>query len=148
MQPIDFLKLAIEESRFSVLSGSSPFGAIIVKNGVIIAKAHNQVIAQNDPTAHAEILCIRNACQKLGSYDLTGCILYSSCEPCPMCLNAAKWANIKTIYYAATRRDADVIGFRDKVFYENTLIQLNHIELDSARTIMDEWAKMNSKKPY
>lgn len=148
MHPIDFLKLAIEESHFSVMSGSSPFGAIIVKNGEIIAKAHNQVITQKDPTAHAEILCIRNACQKIGSHDLIGCVLYSSCEPCPMCLNAAKWANIKTIYYAATRRDADAIGFRDNIFYENTLIQLNHIELDSARTIMDEWAQMNSKKPY
>ncbi len=148
MHPIDFLKLAIEESHLSVMSGSSPFGAIIVKNGEIIAKAHNQVIARKDPTAHAEILCIRNTCQKIGSYDLTGCVLYSSCEPCPMCLNAAKWANIKTIYYAATRRDADAIGFRDNIFYENTFIELNHIELDSARTIMDKWAQMNSKKPY
>lgn len=148
MQPLDYLKLAIEESRQSVLSGSSPFGALIVQNDVILAQTHNAVILQKDPTAHAEILCIRAACQKIGSFDLSGCTLYSSCEPCPMCLNAAKWANISTIYYAATRHDADAVGFRDKLFYENTLVQLNHISLDSARAIMDEWHELKAKRQY
>ncbi|MBQ9089571.1 MAG: nucleoside deaminase [Alphaproteobacteria bacterium] len=148
MSHIDFLKIAVEESLLSVQAGSSPFGAVIVKDGKIIAKAHNQVVLLNDPTAHAEVQCIRLACQTLKSFDLSGCTLYTSCEPCPMCLNAIKWANITQVYYAATRDDADAIGFRDRVFYQEDPIELNHLILNEARSVMDTWYSQQDKKPY
>ena len=115
-----YMKKAIEEA----VEGSSkceggPFGAIILnKKGEIITSAHNQVLINNDPTAHAEIQAIRKACQKLGTYDLKDYILYTSCEPCPMCLSAIIWANIMEIYYGCTRKDAGEIGFRDDLIYE------------------------------
>ena len=145
---IYFLQKAVQESAHSVRVGCSPFGAVIVKDGVIIAKAHNQVVSHQDPTAHAEVSCIRKACRKLKTHDLSGCVLYTSCEPCPMCLNAAKWANITQIFYAASRDDADAIGFRDRVFYEKTVVSLNRIDLKEARKIMDEWFAKADKKPY
>lgn len=96
-----------------------PFGAIIIdKNGNIIGNGNNQVLKEKDPTAHAEIVAIREACKKLDTQDLSGCILYTSCEPCPMCLSAIIWANIKTIYYGCTKEDAGEIGFRDDKIYE------------------------------
>ena len=143
-----FLQMAIDESRFSIEHGSSPFGAVIVKDGKIISKAHNSVVFSNDATAHAEVNAIRMAGKVLNTFDLTGCILYTSCEPCPMCLNAAKWANIEKIYFAADRDDADKIGFRDRVFYEETDISLNRILLPQAEEIMQKWYKSKNKKPY
>ncbi len=143
-----FLKQAVLQSRRSVQSGSSPFGAVIVKDGKIIARAHNRVVLDNDPTAHAEVVCIRRAAKKLGTFDLTGCVLYTSCEPCPMCLNAVKWANIVEIYYSSDRNDADAIGFRDKDFYEGDNIHLHRIELPQSNEIMKMWAAASSKRPY
>ena len=97
-----------------------PFGAVITdKDGNIIATGNNQVLKNNDPTAHAEVMAIRNACAKLNTYDLSSYILYTSCEPCPMCLSAIIWANIKDIYYACTRTDAAEIGFRDDLIYKS-----------------------------
>ena len=143
-----FLQQAVQESLNSVEMGSSPFGAVIVKDGKIIAQAHNMVVPNNDPTAHAEVMCIRKACQTLGTFDLSGCVLYTSCEPCPMCLNAIKWSNITEIYYAATRDDADAIGFRDRVFYDESVVELHHIEVEDARFVMDKWYTSLTKKPY
>ena len=143
-----FLQMAIEESRFSIEHGSSPFGAVIVKDGEIISKAHNTVVFSKDATAHAEVNAIRKAGQVLNTYDLTDCVLYTSCEPCPMCLNAAKWANIKEVYFAADRNDADSIGFRDRVFYEETSIEIKRILLPQAKEIMQEWYHSKDKKPY
>ncbi len=148
MKPIDYLQLAVDESLLSVQTGSSPFGAVIVKENIIIAKAHNMVVPNNDPTAHAEVECIRKACQAINSFDLSGCTLYTSCEPCPMCLNAAKWANIDTIYYAATRDDADAIGFRDRVFYDENTVQMEHIHLKTACHVMEQWYADENKKCY
>lgn len=95
-----------------------PFGAVIVRNGRVVARGHNQVIATNDPTAHAEIVAIRRAAARLKRFDLSDCEIYSTCEPCPMCLAAISWANIRTVYYGCTREDAEKIGFRDKLFYD------------------------------
>jgi len=95
-----------------------PFGAVIVRNGRMIARGHNQVIGTNDPTAHAEIVAIRRASARLKRFDLTGCEIYSTCEPCPMCLAAIAWAKIRTVYYGCNRGDAEKIGFRDKAFYD------------------------------
>ena len=117
----ELIKLAIEESRANLENNytkGGPFGAVIVKNGEIIASAHNTVIESIDATAHAEVNAIRLASQKLKTHDLRGCILYTSAEPCPMCLSAIIWANIKEVYYANTRKDADNIGFRDDIIYE------------------------------
>ncbi len=111
------LTKAVRLSKQSIDGGSSPFGCIIVNpQGEIVGEGHNRVALDNDPTAHGEVMAIRNACRNLNSFDLSGCILYTSCEPCPMCLNACKWANIAEIYYAADRYDAENIGFRDRVF--------------------------------
>ena len=143
-----FLQMAIDESRLSIEQGSSPFGAVIVKDGQIIARAHNSVVFSNDATAHAEVNAIRMAGKALNTFDLTGCILYTSCEPCPMCLNAIKWANIEQVYFAADRNDADQIGFRDRVFYEETNIEIKRILLPQATEIMQEWYHSKDKKPY
>ena len=95
-----------------------PFGAVIVKDGMVIGEGSNHVLANNDPTAHAEIMAIRDACRNLGTYDLTGCVLYTSCYPCPMCLSATIWANIKKVFYGNTKEDAAKIGFRDDAIYD------------------------------
>lgn len=114
-----YMKLAndLAISNLSTNAGG-PFGAVIVKNDKIIGKGRNQVLKNNDPTAHAEIMAIRNACQNLKTYNLTGCIMYTTCYPCPMCISAIIWSNIKIVYYGNTKEDASDIGFRDDFIYE------------------------------
>lgn len=114
-----FMDVAIDlsDDNFDKNYGG-PFGACVVKDGKIIGKGINMVIKNNDPTAHAEIIAIRNACKQINSHDLAGCELYTSCYPCPMCLSAIIWANIKKVYYANTKEDAADIGFRDEYIYE------------------------------
>lgn len=114
------MKLAKEMATNGMTKNEGgPFGAVITdKNGNIIATGNNQVLKNNDPTAHAEVMAIRNACAKLNTYDLSDYILYTSCEPCPMCLSAIIWSNIKSVYYACTKNDAAEIGFRDDMIYE------------------------------
>ena len=107
-----------------------PFGACIVKDGKIIGRGSNNVLSNNDPTAHAEIMAIRDACKNINSYDLTGCVIYTSCYPCPMCLSAIIWSNITKIYYGNTKLDAENIGFRDNFIYE-TISKLNNNEESS-----------------
>lgn len=127
-----------------------PFGAVIIdKEGNIIAKGNNTVIKNNDPTEHAEMNVIREACKKLGTYDLSDCTLYTSCEPCPMCLSAIIWANIKNVYYACTREDAGKIGFRDDVIYEylkgnnENLIKLEQIDREECKDAFKQYKDMN-----
>ena len=113
-----FLGLAIAEAVRGVKAGQGgPFGAVVVKDGVVIATAANAVVANNDPTAHAEVQAIRAACATLGTFQLDGCDIYASCEPCPMCLGAILWARPRAVYYAATRADAAAAGFDDAVFH-------------------------------
>jgi tRNA(Arg) A34 adenosine deaminase TadA len=114
----EFMRQAIELSRRSVERGGGPFGAVIVRDGEVLATGSNSVTLLNDPTAHAEVAAIRAACEKEGTFHLDGCVLYSSCEPCPMCLSAAYWAGIKKVYYANTRGDAAAIGFDDSFIYD------------------------------
>ena len=129
-----------------------PFGAVIVKNGKIIAQGYNQVIKTNDPTAHAEILAIREASKILNTYDLGECELYTSCEPCPMCLAACYWANIIKIYYSNTRKDAENIGFKDNLMYEELKITTNNrltrIEIPEALEIFKKWKQKADKIIY
>ena len=113
-----FMRLAVEKSLESVKNGGGPFGAVVVKDGEVVAVASNSVTLDNDPTAHAEVNAIRMACKKLGTFDLSGCEIYASCEPCPMCLASIYWARIGKLYYANTKADADKIGFSDNFIYE------------------------------
>ena len=112
-----FMLKAIELSIHSAKTKGGPFGCVIVKDNQIIAEGNNQVTASNDPTAHAEIVAIRNACKKLGDFFLNGCDLYTSCEPCPMCLSAIYWSHVDNIFYANTRMDAADIDFDDSLIY-------------------------------
>lgn len=116
---IDPMGLAVEQARKTMSQNiGGPFGAAIVKDGEIIAVNSNRVLADHDPTAHAEITAIREACKKLGTHDLSGCVMYATGYPCPMCLGAIVWANIKTCYYGCTPEDAADIGFRDDFIYD------------------------------
>jgi len=122
-----FMQLAIETARKGMNSNQGgPFGAVIVRNGEVIAVAHNEVVGTNDPTAHAEIVAIRRATEKLGRFDISDCELYSTCEPCPMCLSAIHWAGIRKLYFGADRHDAAGGGFDDELIY-----QLMHGTADS-----------------
>ena len=114
-----YMKIADELALHNILTNDGgPFGAVIIKNNEIVGKGNNQVVLKNDPTAHAEIVAIRDACKNLGTFDLTGCEIYTSCYPCPMCLSAIIWSNIKMVYYGNTKEDAVKIGFRDNLIYE------------------------------
>ena len=148
-----FMQKAIEESR-SNLQGKEggPFGAVIVRHDEIIATAHNRVLETNDPTMHAEIAAIRLATQKLGTFDLSDCELYTSCEPCPMCLSAIIWAKIKRYYYANTRKDAGEIGFDDDAIYDYLEGNKDACEIEGlqccheeARAVFAEWASAKRK---
>jgi guanine deaminase len=151
-----FMREAIREARRGVkLSHGGPFGAVIVKSGKIIAKAHNEVIKTNDPTAHAEVLAIRRATKKLKRFDLSDCSIYSTCEPCPMCLSAIYWAKIPRLYYGCSRNDAAKIGFDDKFIYDvlkgkKVKKRLSSKILDKKTTlkVFDEWVASEGKVLY
>ena len=114
---VEFMRLAIEEAREGIRNGhGGPFGSVIVKDGVLVGRGHNRVLAYNDPTCHGEVAAIRDACRNLDTFDLTGCEIYTTGEPCHMCLCACMWANIGKIYYGCTIADNDRIGFRDEKF--------------------------------
>ena len=146
-----YMEIANENAKKGIeKKQGGPFGAVIVdKEGNIISNGNNKVLLNNDPTAHAEIVAIRNACEKLGTYDLNGCVLYTSCEPCPMCLSAAIWANIKKIYYGCTKEDANSIGFRDDIIYEflkgenKSLVDLENIDRNECIKVFEKYNKEN-----
>src|ERR1700680_4499598 len=120
-----FMARAIQLSMDNVRSGrGGPFGAVVVKDGAIVAEGVNQVTSTNDPTAHAEVVAIREACKKLGAFDLEGCEIYSSCEPCPMCLGAIYWARLSRVYFANSAADASKIGFDDSLCYREIPLPL------------------------
>ncbi len=132
-----YMNLALEEEIEGIQNNhGGPFGAVIVKDNQIVSKGHNEVLKEKDPTCHAEIIAIRNACKKLNTLDLKGCTLYTTCEPCPMCLSAIIWANIDNVFYACTKNDATEIGFRDEMIYDfikgknKDLLNLKQIDRD------------------
>ena len=150
-----FMLRAIKLSKESIVKNGGPFGCIIVKNAKIIAEGTNQVTKNNDPTAHAEIVAIRNACQKLQTFDLSGVELYTSCEPCPMCLSAIYWSHIDKIYYGNTRLDAAKIGFDDNFIYDELSKDLNkrkiplkQINQKEALIAFKEWELKEDKIKY
>ena len=132
------MKEAIRLSIENISRGGGPFGAIVAKEGRIVAAAGNTVTVDNDPTAHAEVNAIRMACKTLGTFDLSGCDIYASCEPCPMCLAAIYWAHIDHIYYAATRQDAAEIGFDDKMIYDQIPMMPNERSITSEQVMRTE----------
>ena len=146
-----YMKIAKEcAEKGSSNKEGGPFGAVIVDGeGNIVAEANNMVLKNTDPTAHAEVTAIRKACEKLGTYDLSGCTIYTSCEPCPMCLSAIIWANIKNVYYACTRNDANEIGFRDNAIYEflegknKSLLNIEEIDREECLEVFEEYKKNN-----
>lgn len=147
----EFMKKAKEQAQYGISNQEGgPFGAVITdKQGNIIAQANNQVLKNLDPTAHAEILAIRKACEKLGTYDLSNYILYTSCEPCPMCLSAIIWANIKEIYFGCTKKDAAKIGFRDDRIYDyfsgknKQILKIEQIDQKECLEVFKEYKENN-----
>jgi guanine deaminase len=151
-----WMKKAIKEARkgFNRNDGG-PFGAVIVKNGVLIAKAHNEVLKTNDPTGHAEIRAIRKACAALENYDLSDCEIYSTSEPCPMCFSAIHWSRLKKLYYGTSRNDVAIIGFDDSLIYDilsgkAQLVQMEKINIDhdSCLGLLQEWEAKPDKVLY
>ncbi len=149
------MKLAIDEAIMNINRGGGPFGAVVVKDGKMISCCANRVTCDNDPTAHAEILAIRDACTTLGSWDLSDCEIYSSCEPCPMCLGAIYWARIPVIYYGANRDDAKEAGFDDSAIYDEIAmnpdkrkIKMQNILREKAVEGFKKWVSFEGKELY
>ena len=150
-----FMQMAIQLSVENVDNGGGPFGAVIVKDGEVVATGANRVVPNNDPTAHAEVTAIRNACAKLGTFMLDGCTVYTSCEPCPMCLSALYWARVKRICYANTKADAAAIEFDDSFIYdqldlpyEKRAIKCDHFMRTEALVAFKKWATKTDKTRY
>lgn len=152
----EFMLRAVELSRNNMRAGAGgPFGAVIVKDGKIIGEGWNKVTSSNDPTAHAEVSAIRDACSKISNFELAGAEIYTSCEPCPMCLSAIYWARIEKIYYGNTRKDAAEINFDDDFLYQEIpkdlkdrkvpMVQCAHTE---ALEVFKEWENKTDKVPY
>nr|WP_314518985.1 nucleoside deaminase [uncultured Prevotella sp.] len=151
----ELMQRAIELSINSVRNGGGPFGAVIARKGEIIAEGSNGVTIYNDPTAHAEVTAIRKACEKLGTFELKGCEIYTSCEPCPMCLGAIYWAHLDKIYYANDRKDAADIGFDDDFIYQEIEVKPQYRKKPSEILMREEgleafriWNKKTDKIEY
>ena len=156
LQQNQFMKKAIELAYEGMSKNKGgPFGAVIVKEGKIIGEGYNQVTSTNDPTAHAEIVAIRNACQYLGTYQLNHCEIYTSCEPCPMCLGAIYWARINKVYYACTREDAAAINFDDDFIYDELKRDIHRREIEffqvmrkNAMPVFQAWKRKTDRTEY
>ena len=151
----EFMQQAIELSKENVLNGGGPFGAVIVRDGKVIATGTNRVTANNDPTAHAEVNAIRSACAKEGTFKLEGCTCYTSCEPCPMCLAALYWAGVERIFYGNTKDDAKAINFDDSFIYDEIAkpyakraIPIINIMREEAISAFKMWEKSEDKIEY
>jgi len=152
---MDFLQQAIELAIHSAKNNGGPFGAVIVKDGKIIAEGHNQVTENCDPSAHAEIMAIRAACKNINDHQLSDCVIYSSCEPCPMCMSAIYWARIPKLVYAATAEDAANAGFDDQFIvdelqkpYSQRSIMIEHSKHENANVSFEQWLDNQSRKEY
>lgn len=149
----EFMQIAIQEAREGISNGDGgPFGTAIVRDGVLIASGHNHVLAYNDPTCHGEVDAIRKACKRLGTFDLTGCELYTTGEPCHMCLCACMWANISKIYYGCTIADNEIIGFRDNKFdqifggRDKLGDYMTEVDREACLRLFQDYSKMDAAK--
>jgi tRNA(Arg) A34 adenosine deaminase TadA len=151
-----FMQMAVDLSRDGMKSGKGgPFGCVVVKNGRVVGQGSNEVLLTNDPTAHAEVVAIRDACKNLGTFQLDGCEIFASCEPCPMCMGAIYWARPDRVYFANTKTDAAEIGFDDKFIYEEIELPLSdrkipfeQLAVAEAKKVFIEWKNMNNKTLY
>lgn len=149
-----FMQAALEEAYAGIEAGDGgPFGTVIVRDGEIVGRGHNRVVVNQDPTCHGEMEAIRDACKNLGTFDLSGCELYTTAEPCPMCLGATLWANIPVVYYGCTREDSDEIGFRDEVFYEYLageadLLRVSEFERERCLKLFETYTQIEGKTAY
>ncbi|GAB1417786.1 guanine deaminase [Bacteroidales bacterium] len=151
-----FMREAVKLSADNMKSlKGGPFGAVVVKDGVIVGRGANSVTSLNDPTAHAEVMAIRDACKNLNSFQLDGCVIYSSCEPCPMCLGAIYWARPSHLYFAAGRADAAAAGFDDSYLYQQIPLEISRRDLPTtqlvaaeAKEVFEQWIKLEQKTPY
>ena len=132
------LQQAIQVAKQNIATGGGPFGAVIIKDGQVISSAGNQVTTHNDPTAHAEVVAIRRACESLQTFDLSGCTLYSSCEPCPMCLGAIYWARLDKLFFAASREDAAAGGFDDSFIYDQIPLAVHERSLPTEQLLAEQ----------
>jgi len=151
----EFMREAIRLSIENISNNGGPFGAVIVKNGEIIARGVNRVTSTTDPTAHAEVVAIREAAKKLNNFNLSGCTIYTSCEPCPMCLSAIYWAHIDRIYYGNTKTDAKNIGFDDSFIYDEIKLPVEQRTIETTQLLRDEaiegfkkWEQFEDKIEY
>jgi guanine deaminase len=145
--------VAIEEARYGINHGhGGPFGDVVVKDGEIIGRGHNQVILNNDPTCHGEMMAIHDACKKLGTFDLSGCEIYTTGEPCPMCMGAILWANLDKVYFGCNVIDTEDIGFRDNKFYNRTEEEKKkfsiYLDRDECLKLYAEYKAIEDKKGY
>jgi guanine deaminase len=152
---LSLLRLAISLAKESIKAGGGPFGAVIARDGKIISEAHNMVVPSHDPTAHAEVLAIRKASATLKSHDLSDCIIYASCEPCPMCLGAIYWSGIKKVVYAAGRKDAADAGFNDSLIYDEIILDPSERKVSFIQVpgvggseVFKDWNEYEGKIPY
>lgn len=149
-----YMDIALKEAYDGISHGhGGPFGSVVVRDGEIVGRGHNRVILNNDPTCHGEMEAIRDACRTLGTFDLSGCELYTTAEPCPMCLGAIMWANISKVYYGCTKQDTADIGFRDDDFYRHITGELSVLELcecgrDSCLELFEKYKAKKNKKKY
>lgn len=143
------MKLAAEEARTGIRAGhGGPFGCVIVKDGTVAGKGHNEVLKNQDSTCHGEMMAIRDACRTLGTYDLSGCELYTTAAPCPMCAGAIQWANIRKVYYGCRVSDTDKIGFRDQVFYGEAGNISSELDREECLKVFEEYAAIWDKTIY
>lgn len=146
-----FMQIAINEAQKGInVNDGGPFGAVIVKDNIVIAKAHNMVVKKNDSTCHGEMEAIRKACKKLKTFDLNGCDIYTTGEPCPMCLGAILWANIDRVYYGCNIKDTEDIGFRDNLFYEKLEKRefMKELDRDKCLSLYGKYKKLKDKTEY
>ena len=150
-----FIRQAIDLSIENVRNGGGPFGAVIVRNGEVVATGVNNVVPHCDPTAHAEVSAIRKACQKVGDFKLDGCTIYTSCEPCPMCLSAIYWSGIERIFYGNTKQDAEDINFSDKFIYDELALPMTERRVPAVNIMREEaleafrdWEDKSDKVEY
>jgi len=152
-----YMQLAVDEGFKNIRSGDGgPFGAVIVRDGEVIAHARNKVLLTHDPTMHAEMIAIRLACERLGRFDLSDCDMYSTCQPCPMCIGAIFWARIKRLYYGALDSDADAIGFSDKFIYDairanfqgQEALTIESLDREGCLELFRAWESKQDKEMY
>ena len=144
-----YMELAVKEAYDGINCGEGgPFGCVIVKDGRVVGSGHNRVLAKKDPTCHGEIEAIRSACKTLDTHDLSGCELYTTAEPCPMCRGAILWANIRKVFYGCNIEDTDNIGFRDKIFYEGEHDFSEELDREECLKVFEEYAAIKDKKQY